>query len=172
MEELREIFERVTEHYSTPVKIGSRCVSNIYYSIEDIVEDELARCADYLAERIFNTCSPEHPDLLVQMKGNRSGLCDALARALSFDAAPLEQISLEQLFSGGNVAARIKGVNIVLVNDVITTAKTCLEVHSQATLLGGRVLCWAALIDRTFGPGPVPVVATFTGAPVTLLNTL
>ena len=170
MEDLREIFERVTEHYSTPVKIGSRCVSNIYYSIEDIVDGELNACADYLSERIFNACSPEHPDLLVRMKGDRSGLCNALAKALSFDAAPLEQISLEQLFSGSNVANRLKGVNIVLVNDVITTAKTCLEVHSQATLYGGRVLCWAALIDRTFGPGPVPVVAAFTGAPVTLLD--
>ena len=108
----------------------------------------------------------------MQMKGDRSGLCKSLAKVLSFDSAPLEQISLEQLFSGGNVANRIKGVNIILVNDVITTAKSCLEVHSQATLLGGRVLCWAALVDRTFGPGPVPVVATYTGAPVTLLNNL
>ena len=39
-------------------------------------------------------------------------------------------------------------------------------------MLGSTVLCWASLVDRTFGPGPVPVVAAFTGEPVTMLEEL
>jgi len=59
-----------------------------------------------------------------------------------------------------------------MLTDVITTARSSLEAHTKATLRGVPVLCWATLIDRTFGPGPVPVVSALTGAPVRLLSRL
>jgi orotate phosphoribosyltransferase len=65
---------------------------------------------------------------------------------------------------------KYKGHNAILVTDVITTARSSLEAHTRATLRGIPVLCWATLIDRTFGPGPVPVVSAFTGAPVRVLT--
>ena len=80
----------------------------------------------------------------------------------------LDQIELEKIEQGNGIRKVLKDRPVVLVNDVITTGKSCLEAHNATTLMGGTVLCWAALIDRTFGPGPVPVVAAFTGEPITL----
>jgi orotate phosphoribosyltransferase len=81
---------------------------------------------------------------------------------------PLEQY-LESKMSNGH-GEKYKGCASILVTDVITTARSSLEAHTRATLRGIPVLCWATLIDRTFGPGPVPVVSAFTGAPVRVLT--
>ena len=81
---------------------------------------------------------------------------------------PVEQYFENKLSNGHG--EKYKGCNTVLVTDVITTARSSLEAHTKATLRGIPVLAWATLIDRTFGPGPVPVVSAFTGAPVRLLT--
>jgi hypothetical protein len=36
MGELRQIFDRITEHHSMPLRIGSRCESTVYYRVEDL----------------------------------------------------------------------------------------------------------------------------------------
>ena len=67
---------------------------------------------------------------------------------------------------------KYRGWESVLVTDVITTARSTLEAHTKVTLQGLNMLCWASLIDRTFGPGPVSVVSAFTGAPVRVVTQL
>jgi orotate phosphoribosyltransferase len=95
-----------------------------------------------------------------------------LSKALAPHGEAIEVVNVEQLSSGKGRATWLRDMNVVLVNDVITTARTCLEAHTKATMMGARVMCWAAIIDRTFGPGPVPVVAGITGEPVRLLEEL
>lgn len=155
-----------------PLRVGSRCEASCYYRVEDLGADDIQVCADYLAERVLKVCSPALPHFLVNLRGSFTGLAAVLAKELAPPGESLEVLEFSQLTSGNGVTSRIKGSNLILVNDVITTARSCLEAHTRVTMMGGSILCWAALIDRTFGPGPVPVVASFTGEPVTLLEGL
>jgi orotate phosphoribosyltransferase len=168
MDEIREIIEGITEYYEHPIRVGSRCEANVFYRIEDLSEEDLEVIAEVIAERIVNVCSPYMPQALISMPGSYAGLARVLSRRLGDE--PLEVVNVEQLTAGKERANWLKGMNVVLVNDVITTARTCIEAHTKATMLGASILCWAAIIDRTFGPGPVPVVAGITGEPVRLLE--
>ena len=172
MEEIREIFQGITEYYDVPVRVGSRCEAKIYYRVEDLKQSEIAVCGDYVSERIVKVCSPALPTIIIALRGSYTGLAIELSTRLAPPGEALEVLSYEQVNGGNGHGSRIKGANVILVNDVITTARSCLEAHTRITLMGASILCWAALIDRTFGPGPVPVVAAFTGEPVTLLEGL
>lgn len=170
MSNLREIFEAITERYQSPVRIGSRCESRVYYRVEDLSRRDVESCAEYIAERVQKVCSPILPNVLIALPGSFSGLAEILSRELAAPGETLEVISIDQISGSNGRSSHLKGAYAMLVNDVITTARSCLEVHTKATVIGASVLCWAALIDRTFGPGPVPVIASFTGEPVRLLD--
>jgi len=173
IEDLEEIFSRITEGYEEPVPIGGRCESRIFYRVEDLSESDLNTCAEYVAERIRNVVAPGRPQLFLKLPGGYSFFAERLCAVYSelYNAGkeiPLEQY-LESKLSNGH-GEKYKGYQTVLVTDVITTARSSLEAHTRATLRGIPVLCWATLIDRTFGPGPVPVVSAFTGASVRVLT--
>ncbi len=173
LDDINSIFSRITEEYEEPVPIGGRCESRVYYRVEDLTDDDLNACAEYVAGRINDLLSPQSPQLFLKLPGGYTFFGERLSAFYSeltnsSDDIPLEQY-LESKMSNGH-GEKYKGANCVLVTDVITTARSSLEAHTKATLRGIPVLCWAALIDRTFGPGPVPVVAAFTGAPVRVLT--
>lgn len=171
MDDISEIFERISEQFEQPVPIGGRCESRIYYRVEALSEEELDACAEYVAYRIKNVVAPSTPQLFLKLPGGYSFFAERLAAFYSElvgKEIPLEQY-LESKISNG-FGSKYKGHNAILVTDVITTARSSLEAHTKATLRGIPVLCWATLIDRTFGPGPVPVVSAHTGAPVRLLT--
>ena len=173
VDEINEIFERITDRYQDPVPIGGRCESNVYYRVESLTEDDLNMCAEYVARRIRNVVHPQRPELFLKLPGGFSFFAERLCAMyhelrLSPEEIPLEQY-LESKLSNGH-GEKYRGKYAVLVTDVITTARSSLEAHTKATLRGIPVLCWATLIDRTFGPGPVPVVSAFTGAPVRVLT--
>ena len=173
IEEINETFERITESFETPIPIGGRCESNVYYRVESLLEEDLNKCAEYVAERIKNVVAPSKPDLFLKLPGGYSFFAERLCGVYSElynrgKEIPLEQY-LESKMANG-FGEKYKGKNAILITDVITTARSSLEAHTRATLRGIRVLCWATLIDRTFGPGPVPVVSAFTGAPVRVLT--
>lgn len=170
MDEIRQIFESITEYYENPIRIGSRCEGNVYYRVEDLTPDDIQICAEYVAERVIKVCNPNLPQIIINLPGSFSGLAAVLSRTLAPPGEELEVVNLDQVTGGNGRGSRLRSSNTILVNDVITTARSCLEAHTRITVLGIPVLCWAALIDRTFGPGPVPVVAAFTGAPVRLLE--
>jgi hypothetical protein len=171
--DLEEIFSRITEQYEEPVPIGGRCESHIFYRVEDLSDRDLDVCAEYVAQRIRNVVSPQQPQLFLKLPGGYSFFAERLCAIYSElynkgKEVPLEQY-LESKMSNGH-GEKYRGYNSILVTDVITTARSSLEAHTRATLKGIPVLCWATLIDRTFGPGPVPVVSAFTGAPVRVLT--
>jgi hypothetical protein len=173
IEDLEDIFARITEEYQEPVPIGGRCESNIFYRVEDLSDKDLDICAEYVAQRIRNVVSPQQPQLFLKLPGGYSFFAERLCAIYSElynkgKEVPLEQY-LESKMSNGH-GEKYKGYNSILVTDVITTARSSLEAHTRATLKGIPVLCWATLIDRTFGPGPVPVVSAFTGASVRVLT--
>lgn len=173
IETLEGIFGRITEEYEQPVPIGGRCESRIFYRVEDLSDADLDACAEYVAERIRNVVAPNKPELFLKLPGGYSFFAERLCAIYSelFNKGqdvPLEQY-LESKMSNGH-GEKYKGHQAILVTDVITTARSSLEAHTRATLKGIPVLCWATLIDRTFGPGPVPVVSAFTGAPVRVLT--
>jgi len=170
--EIAEIFDGITDEFAEPVSIGSRCESNVYYRVEALSEDDLNVCAQYVAERILDVCHPQVPELILRLPGGYSFFAERLAAVLSEIVPGAEDIPLEQFLESklnNGYGEKYKGSRTVLVTDVITTARSSLEAHNKATLRGIPVICWASLIDRTFGPGPVPVVSAFTGAPVRLL---
>ncbi len=169
-DEIRDLFKEISEFHEAPVRLGSRCESNTYYRVEDLSDSGLALCAQYVSERVFKVCSPNLPSVLITLPGNYTGLGEELSRELCPPGESMEVISLRDIERSDRPANWLKGARAVLVNDVITTARSCLEAHTRITMLGASILCWACLIDRTFGPGPVPVVAAFTGAPVKLLE--
>lgn len=171
-DQIRDIFQSITEYHSVPLRIGSRCEAHTYYRIEDLGSADIELCAEYIAGRVDRVCSPAMPDLLINLPGGYTGLADELAKALSTNGHdPIPVLQLEELYlSGGK--NQLKDKNVILVNDVITTARSCLEAHTKATMFGATILCWTALVDRTFGPGPVSVIAAFTGEPVMLLEDL
>ena len=169
-EEIRRIFESISEHHDEPVRLGSRCESQVYYHVVDLSSEDLAMCARYVAERILNVCHPHSPDFLVELPDGYTGFARLLARELAPPGEELEVIDLKKIDPKNGMRKRLKNASVILVNDVITTARSCVEAHTLMTVNGASVLCWATLIDRTFGPGPVPVVAAFNGAPVRLLE--
>lgn len=168
--ELREIFAGITEHYQSPLRLGSRCEANTYYRVEDLRFDDLRLCSNYLRERIYKICGNNLPRYLISLPGSYTGLAELLCKELVDDGADCDLIDFRDIEKDESLASEIRGESVVLVNDVITTARSCLEAHSKVTILGAQVNCWVCLIDRTFGPGPVPVVATFTGEPVRLIE--
>lgn len=172
MDRIHEIIERITERYAVPIRVGSRCEANTYYRVEDLSTDDLEEIARAIAERITKVCYPLLPQVILSLPGSYIGLARMLSRELAPAGEALEVINVEQLSASDARSTWLRNTNAVLVNEVITTARTCLEAHTRATVLGATVLCWAAIIDRTFGPGPVSVVAAYTGEPVRLLEML
>ncbi len=173
VEDVNEIFSRITEQYEEPVPIGTRCESNTYYRTEDLTDDDLNACAEYVAYRIENVLSPNQPQLFLKLPGGYSFFAERLSAIYSEIMPGREEIPLEQYLESklsNGFGSKYQGSNAILVTDVITTARSSLEAHTKATLRNIPVLCWATLIDRTFGPGPVPVVSAFTGDPVRLLT--
>lgn len=173
IDEINEIFEHITEVYETPVPIGGRCESNVYYRVEDLTEEDLNTCAEYVAHRLRDVLAPQVPQVFLKLPGGYTYFAERLCAMYSeinpgLGEIPLEQY-LESKLSNGH-AEKYRGKNAILVTDVITTARSSLEAHTKATLRGIPVLGWATLIDRTFGPGPVPVISAFTGAPVRVLT--
>ena len=165
-----EILEKITERYDAAVKIGSRCEANTYYRVEDLNEEESQILAECIAERIINVCSNQLPDLLIRMPGTYTKLAEQLAKELAAPGEKLDVLEFDKIDPDNGTGSRLKNSSVLIITDVITTARSCLEAHSQSTMMGATVLCWASIIDRTFGPGPVPVVAAWTGEPVTLLS--
>lgn len=172
MDKLKQIFSAITEQHSVPLRVGSRCEAKTYYRVEDLKPRDLEVCAEYVAERTLDISSPEYPEILVTLRGSFTGFAEILASHLKVGDEPPEVINLGNVSLANGLSSALKGRTVLLVNDVITTARSCLEAHTRLTMAGAVVPCWAALIDRTFGPGPVPVVAAFTGEPVTLLERL
>jgi hypothetical protein len=171
MSVFQELFEKVTERFSVPVKLSKNCESTTFYRVEYLSEEDISYCANYLANRLLDCISPLEPEILLEMPGSTSGLAQSIAHALTEYHLPEPKvISLEEFNKGNGKSSQVKEKNAVIVNDVITTGRSCLEAHSNLSISGAHILAWAALIDRTFGPGPVPVVATLTGDPVILLD--
>jgi hypothetical protein len=172
-EALGTIFERITERYEEPVSIGGRCESTTYYRVEDLTDEDLDVCAEYVVHRIRKVVSPAIPKLFLKLPGGYSFFAERLFAVYSELARPGEEVVLEQYLeskmSNGH-GEKYKGYPSILITDVITTARSSLEAHTRATLKGIPVLAWATLIDRTFGPGPVPVLSAFTGDPVRVLT--
>jgi len=173
IDDISEIFERITETFEDLVPIGGRCESNVYYRTEYLTDNDLNTCAEYVASRIRNVISPQTPQLFLKLPGGYSFFAERLCAMYSELFPSVKEIPLEQYMeskiSNGH-GEKYKGHNAILVTDVITTARSSLEAHTKATLRGIPVLCWATLIDRTFGPGPVSVVSAFAGAPVRALT--
>ena len=170
MDNIPQIIERITERYESPIRVGSRCEARVFYRMEYLTSEDMDQLADYVSERVEKVCSPMMPEVLISLPGSYTSLARYLSRTLSTTGEPLEVINVEQLSGTSGNKNWLRGMNVCLVNDVITTARSCLEIHTKVTMLGASVLCWAAIIDRTFGPGPVPVVAAHTGDPVRLLD--
>lgn len=171
-EQIREIFEAIAENSTTPLRLSKRCETNVYYHVEDLTVESIEICAAYISERVGNVCHPPIPDIIINLPGNYTGLAEVLSKELAAPGEQIEVVTLEQLDGGNGFVSRLKNSKVILVNDVITTARSCLKAHSRITMMGASILCWATLIDRTFGPGPVPVISAYTGAPVTLLERL
>lgn len=152
------------------MRLSNRCETNVFYRVEDLSPEDLDVCGDYLEKRIVNVCQPVLPQLIIRLPGCFTELPEVLSRKLAPPGEVIEVITIDDLGRVNGKKNPVQGVNILLVNDVVTTARSCLEAHTKTTMLGGIVSAWAALIDRTFGPGPVPVIAAYTGAPVTLLE--
>ena len=50
IDEIARIFGKITEEFEEPVPIGGRCESNTYYRVEDLEENDLHVCAEYVAD--------------------------------------------------------------------------------------------------------------------------
>lgn len=171
MKDIKEIFEDITEFHSSPIRGSKFWESNVYYRVEDLTTEEIEVCAEYLADRIIKVCSPNLPKIIINIKGSYIGLSSVIAEKLrQIEGIEPEVVKYEQIVNGTYPNKNLKNKEAILVNDVITTAKSCLEAHSKVTMMGAFIYSWVALIDRTFGPGPVPVIAAFTGEPVTLTD--
>ncbi len=172
--DISEIFDHITETFEEPVPIGGRCESRVFYRVEALSERDLNTCAEYVANRIHDVVTSP-PQLFLKLPGGYTFFAERLCAlyyelGFSKEEVPLEQY-IESKISNGH-GEKYRGKNAILVTDVITTARSSLEAHTKATLRGIPILTWATLIDRTFGPGPVPVVSAFTGAPVRVLTRL
>lgn len=170
MSAFQEIFEKVTERFSVPIKLSKNCESNTFYRVEYLSQEDISYCAEYLSNRIIDCISPSDADFLVEMPGSSLHLAQAIANSLGETIPGPKVLSLQEFNMGNGKASQVKGKTVVIINDVITTGRSCLEAHSKLTMSGANVVAWASLIDRTFGPGPVPVIATLSGDPVRLLD--
>mgnify|MGYP000653058217 CR=1 FL=1 len=152
-EEIGELFSKITEEFEEPVRIGSRCESQVYYRVEDLSDEDLNVCARYVGERILEVGNNQFPDLILKLPGGFSFFAERLAVVFSElnpsgKEVPLEQYLESKLFNGHG--ERYKGCSAVLVTDVITTARSSLEAHTKATLRGINIFCWAALIAVSY----------------------
>ncbi len=173
LDDVEDIFEKITEEFEEPIPIGGRCESNVYYRVESLTEEDLNICAEYVASRLHNVLAPQTPQLFLKLPGGFSFFAERLSAVYSELFNKGQEIPVEQYLESkmaNGFGEKYRGKNAILVTDVITTARSSLEAHTRATLRGIKVLSWATLIDRTFGPGPVPVVSSFTGAPVRVLT--
>jgi hypothetical protein len=159
-QEINEIFAKITDRFDNPVPIGTRCESNIYYQVQSLNEDDLNRCALFVADLLKDRVSPRQVQLLLKLPGGYSFFAERLCAVYTelYDSEVEFEQYIEEKFSNG-YAEKFKGKATVLVTDVITTARSSLETHTQATLKGIDV-----------GPGPVSVVSALVGSPVTLLT--
>ena len=172
-DDINKIFENITEYYQEPISIGSRCQSNYFYRVEDLSEEDLNICAEHVAYRIKNVLSPQEPQLFLKLPGRYSFFAERLYAVYSEIIPCTEEIVFDQYLKSKAATGyfeKYKGFNTVLITDVITTARSTLEAHTKLSLKGIPILSWVALIDRTFGPGPVPVISAYTGGPVILNN--
>jgi hypothetical protein len=171
--EVETIFNSITERFIEPVPIGGRCESEVFYRVQDLNDNDLNTCARFVAARLRDAVYPAEPQLFLKLPGGYSFFAERLVAVYSEWFNRGEEMLFEQYldskFSNG-FAERFRGMNAILVTDVITTAKSSLETHTKATLRGIRVLSWATLIDRTLGPGPVAVISAVTGEPVRMLS--
>jgi hypothetical protein len=127
IETLEGIFRNITEEYEEPVPIGGRCESRIFYRVEDLSDEDLDACAEYVAGRIRNVVSPGKPELFLKLPGGYSFFAERLCAVYSElynkgQEVPLEQY-LESKMSNGH-GEKYKGHNAILVTDVITTARS------------------------------------------------
>ena len=132
-----DILEKITERYTSPIKIGSRVEAQTYYRVEDLDEEDTKLLSEVIAERIINVCSPNLPELIIRMPGTYT----TLAELLSVELAPpgeekLDVFEFDRIDPGNGTGSRLKGTPIAIVTDVITTARSCLEAHSQTTMMG------------------------------------
>ena len=171
-QEIKELIDSVTEHYDVPVRVGSRCEASTFYRVEDLAKKELEVIAASLAARILPVCHPHYPAYFLPFAGTYTGIAEIIAEKISPPDHLMEVISYEDLYGDPTIGEKLRSNKVALISDVITTARSAVEAHTKATIIGGSVLCWVSIIDRTFGPGPVPVVTSFTGDPVTLLREL
>jgi len=166
----REILDSITEYHQIPLRIGSHCESNTFYRIENLTSGDIELCAKQLAEQILDVVSPSIPDVMLNLPGNYTGLAHELAKTMSeLVFQPIEAISLTTS-NYPEVREKLRNKNIIFVNDIVTTARTCLAYHSKITMDDASILGWATLIDRTLGPGPVPVISVMKGEAVVLLQ--
>ena len=97
IEEINDIFCKVTEEFEDPVPIGGRCESNTYYRVEDLTDEDLNTCARYVADRIKNLLAPNHPKLFLKLPGGYSFFAERLHTMYMELYAPKgHEIALEQ----------------------------------------------------------------------------
>ncbi len=165
---------RITDYSEIPIPIGGRCESHYYYRVEDLTEEEIKLCATYVLRRFEKSHDIDQIKVLLKLGGSVTLFAEVLF-AIWCEYTGSDDLSLEVysdfLFENGKLGF-LRGKNTVLVTDVITTARSTLEAHTTSTMRGLRINAWISLIDRTFGPGPVPVISAFTGAPVSLITRL
>src|SRR5262245_23031060 len=134
MDDIKEIFAKITEHYTVPIRVGSRCEANVYYRVEDLSSDDIESCARYVSDRILKVAAPALPHFLVNLKGSYTDLAPILARELAPPGETLEVLSYDEINAGNGTGHKLKGSSVILVNDVITTARSCLEAHTRVTM--------------------------------------
>ncbi len=72
VDDISSIFEKISEEYEEPIPIGGRCESRFYYRTEELSEDDLNACAEYVAFRLSNVVHPSEPDLFLKLPGGDS----------------------------------------------------------------------------------------------------
>lgn len=106
IEDVNEVFARVTEEFEDPIPIGGRCESKVYYRVESLTESDTCDiCAEYVAERIKNVVAPSKPQLFLKLPGGYSFFAERLCAIYSElfnrgQEVPLEQY-LESKMSNG-----------------------------------------------------------------------
>jgi hypothetical protein len=96
IEDMEDIFNRITEEYEEPVPIGGRCESRIFYRVEDLSDADLNLCAEYVAGRIRNVVSPNKPQLFLKLPGGYSFFAERLCAVYSELYNAGKEIALEQ----------------------------------------------------------------------------
>ncbi len=79
VEDVNAIFERVTETFEEPIAIGGRCESHVYYRVEDLTEEDLNSCAEYVARRIRDVLNPQVPQLFLKLPGGYTFFAERLS---------------------------------------------------------------------------------------------